>query len=147
MGNGHVRGQCLGRGMQAVKFNHTWPRLIPNPAYNKPQRPLERFKVGKWDTIYYIKTEKGSFWYRMGGTALGGKTTGFAIPGQGRPASLVISFVMHVGTTSDPLWKLLDCKLHEGETVSTIFTYLHETTVTTLSSSADRMPVLCSCLT
>lgn len=75
---------------------------------------------------------------------MGGKTTGFAIPGQGRPASLVTSFVMLVGTTSDPFWKLLDCKLHEGETVSTIFTYLHETTVTPLSSSADRMPVLFS---
>lgn len=42
---------------------------------------------------------------------MGGKTTGFALTWKGRPASLVTSFVILLGTTSHPFWELTDCKL------------------------------------
>ena len=135
-------GQCLGRRNQQVKINHTWSNHTPNPGYNQPGDQGMIPKAGNWVTVNCIKI-KVNFQYRMVGTALEGRATGFAITWQGRPASFVTSFVILLGTISNPFWELLDRKLYEDWNCIYYIhiSEVHETTVMTF----PQLLTICQC--
>lgn len=57
---GQVYGQCLRRGTQQVKLNHTCSDLIPSSGYSKLWGHRKVFKAGKRDTVNHTRLRRAA---------------------------------------------------------------------------------------